>query len=114
FAHNAVIIRDEDLDQRLFRFSNFRHFFGTRLWFLRSFPGTRACFLLGCHEIASPLQGSRTVIFVPLPPELVISNSPPICSTRSRIPLRPTPSCRSLTLNPSPSSRSSRRSSFAL
>src|SRR5205823_2437754 len=70
--------------------------------------------LFGCHVVDPPLQGKTTVIFVPLPRKLVIFNSPPICSTRSRIPVRPTPSCRSLTLNPSPSSRSSRRRCFVL
>src|SRR6476659_6230882 len=79
FTDNAVIIRNEDPDQGLFRISNFRHFFGSRLWFLRSFPATRGFFLFGCHEIASPLQGSSTLIFVPLPCELEISNSQPIC-----------------------------------
>jgi len=43
------------------------------------------------HDFDSPLHGHTTVIFVPLRRELVISNSPPICATRSRIPLRPTP-----------------------
>jgi len=54
------------------------------------------------------------MIFVPLSRALVILSSPPISSTRSRMPAKPNPSCRSLTLNPSPSSRSSRRSCFVL
>src|SRR6266446_1511232 len=114
FADNTVVVRDEHSDSRSFRICDVWRFLRRRLWFLRRLLGTFRCFLFGCHDIDSPLPGNTTVIFVPLPRELVISNSPPICSTRSRIPLRPTPSCRSLTLNPSPSSRSSRRSSFAL
>src|SRR5438876_7441571 len=68
----------------------------------------RRRFLFGCHDTDSPLNGNTTVIFVPLPRELLIFNSPPICSTRSRIPTRPTPSFRSSTLKPSPSSSSSK------
>src|SRR6266849_5830302 len=114
FADNAVIIGDEHSDPRFFCVSNLRRFLRSRGWFLCALVRLRRCFLFGCHDINSPLPGNTTVIFVPLPRALVISNSPPICSTRSRIPLRPTPSCRSFTLNPSPSSRSSRRSFFAL
>src|SRR5207237_7482190 len=114
FADNAVIIGDEHSDPRFFCVSNLRRFLRTRLWFPCRLLRTRRCFLFECHDINSPLPGNTTVIFVPLSRTLVISNSPPICSTRSRIPLRPTPSCRSFNLNPSLSSRSSRRSSFAL
>src|SRR2546429_1351374 len=114
FADNAVIISNEYRDTRFFCGSNFRHFLRSRVLFLCTLARLRRCFLFGSHYIDSPLPGNTTVIFVPLPRELVISNSPPIWSTRSRIPLRPTPSCRSLALNPSPSSRSSKRSFFAL
>src|SRR5712671_698291 len=107
-------ISDEHSYPRHFCISDFRRFLRNRVWFLCRLFGTFLCFLFGCHDVDSPLQGSNTVIFVPLPRELLISNSPPICSTRSRIPERPTPSCRSLALNPSPSSRSSKRSSLAL
>src|SRR5438270_1414108 len=109
-----MVISDEHGYPGPFRISNFRRFLRNRVWFLGRLFGTCRCFLFGFHQIDSPLQGSSTVIFVPLPRELLISNSPPICSTRSRIPERPTPSCRSLALNPSPSSRSSKRSFFAL
>src|SRR2546422_709716 len=114
FADNAVIISDEHSDTRSFCISNFRRLLRSRLWFLGRLLRLRRCFLLRCHDINSPLQGNTTVIFVPLPRELMIFNSPPICSTRSRMPVRPTPSCRSFTLKPSPSSRSSRQSSLAL
>src|SRR6266446_9339787 len=114
FSNYAVIVRDEHIDPRPFCISSLGRFLRSRLWFLCRLLRPRRFFSSGCHDIDSPLHGNSTVIFVPLPRELVIFNSPPICSTRSRIPLRPTPSCRSLALNPSPSSRISRRSSFAL
>jgi hypothetical protein len=52
-----------------------------------------ARFPYGRHDIDYPLHGNTTVILVPLPRALVIFNSPPICATRSRMPVKPTPSC---------------------
>src|SRR5438552_7233087 len=114
FADDAVIISNKHTNVRAFCISGLRRFLRGRLCSSWSLLRNCFCFLFGSHDIDSPLHGSSTVIFVPLPRELVISNSPPICSTRSRIPRRPTPSCRSLALNPSPSSRNSIRSFFAL
>src|SRR5260370_35988634 len=114
FADNVVIISDEHSDTRSFCIPNFRRFLCGRLWFLGRLLRLRRCFLFRCHNVNSPLQGRTTITFVPLPRELVIFNSPPICSTRSRMPVRPTPSCRSFTLNPPPSSLSSTLSSLAL
>src|SRR4030095_15190729 len=109
-----MIISDEHSDTRSFCISTFRRLLCSRLLFLGRLLRLRRCFLFGSHNVDSPLQGRTTITLVPLPRELAIFTLPPICSTRSRMPVRPTPSCRSLTLNPSPSSRSSRRSSFAL
>src|ERR1700726_4237895 len=112
-AEDAVIVGNKYADARLFwRVLNFGRLLGSRLWSLSRFLRLRGQCLFGCHNIDSPLLGSTTVIFVPLPRELVIFNSPPICSTRSRMPARPRPSCRSSGLNPSPSSENSKRSFF--
>ena len=52
-----------------------------------------ARFRFGCHDTDCPLHVNATVILVPLPRALVIFNLPPICATRSRTPVKPTPSC---------------------
>src|SRR6266550_2193724 len=112
-AQDAVIVGNKYADTRLFWcVLNFRRFLRSRHWFLSRFLRLRGHFLFGCHNIDSPLEGNTTVIFVPFPRELAIFNSPPICSTRSRMPERPRPSCRFCDLNPSPSSENSKRSSF--
>src|SRR6266446_2127221 len=112
-AEDAVIVGNKHADAMLFWCDlNFRRFLRSRRWFLSGFLRLRGRCSFGCHNIDSPLLGNTTVIFVPLPRELVIFNSPPICSTRSRMPARPRPSCRSCRLNPSPSSENSKRSSF--
>src|SRR5260221_11601622 len=106
--HNAMIIGDKDPD--------------ASLWPARargvspgsSHDGGMAPFPAGIHNTSSGFKGNSAVTIVPLRRELTIFNSPPISSARSRIPVRPIPSCRSVTWNPLPSSRSSRRSCFAL
>src|ERR1700730_3071840 len=71
-------------------------------------------FLFSIHAAELLFRDNVAVIVVPLPGELTSFNLPPISSTRSRMPVRPKPSWRSLTWHPSPSSESSRRTSFAL
>src|SRR4051812_28701227 len=108
FADNAVIIGDEHIDTSLLRDVLHRS---------RRLPGKASRFgdnVFLLHNIACSWQGRTTTMLVPLPRWLLSVSVPPICSTRSRIPVRPTPSFRSLILNPSPSSFSSSRSSLAL
>src|SRR5678815_53329 len=78
---------------------------------LRTYLASAAVAFFEAHL---PFQGRITVIFVPFFRELAMVNLPPICSARSRIPVRPMPSCRSRSLKPSPSSENSNRTSFAL
>ena len=126
-----MVIRDEDADTRFWKLHARG---GLTSSFSRALAlGFGAVFLSGIHSAGFLTKlvfvrgifactagwrttsfGKITAIFVPLPRELTIFSSPPISCTRSRIPVRPTPSCRSLTRNPSPSSQRSRRSSFAL
>src|SRR4051812_23286634 len=73
FANDAVIISDEYPDRSFFCVSNFRRFLRSRLWLLCRLRRTRFWFLFRRHEFDSPLHGSSTVIFVPLPRELLIS-----------------------------------------
>src|SRR3954470_24213336 len=94
FTDHAMVIIDQHLDPRflLCRFFRARRSFAIDLF-------------LCAHIIAASSQGKTTVMFVPLPFRLLMLSAPPICSTRSRIPVRPMPSWPSLIWNPSPSSR---------
>jgi hypothetical protein len=67
--------------------------FAAACGFFAGFLELTANIPFGCYDIDFPLYGNITVILVPLPRALVIFNSPPICATRSRMPVRPTPSC---------------------
>src|SRR4051812_27378840 len=72
FADHAVIVSDENSDARFLLLSRFRRFLRCRPGF---FGGLRRYLLFRCHEIDSPLHGKSTVILVPFPRELAISNS---------------------------------------
>src|SRR5215472_5228814 len=115
FPHNAVVVGDQN--------SNARSFLGTFVGTLRcglqlperAAPTSFTCgFYFWFHDTDCSIKGKVTMTSVPSPRALVTFSVPPICSARSCMPVKPSPSCRALTLNPSPSSRSSRRSSFAL
>src|SRR5258708_36678616 len=106
FTHNAMIIGDKDPDASLWRAP------ARGVKPSSSRAGGISPFPAGIHNTSSGFKGNIAVTIVPLPRELTIFNSPPISSARSRIPVRPIPSCRSFTWNPLPASRSSRRSCF--
>src|SRR5258708_26973401 len=107
-AHDAMVIGDKDPDANLWR-ARARGVSPDS-----SRGGDMAPFRARIHNTSSGFKGNIAVTVVPLPRYLTIFNSPPISSARSPMPVRPTPSCRSLIRNPLPSSRSSSPTSFAL
>lgn len=64
-----------------------------------------------CQRGPSGPSGEVTATFVPRPGVLLISSTPPILTTRSRMPNKPEPSCDSPVAKPQPSSSSSSRTS---
>src|SRR5258708_11223368 len=107
-AHDAMVIGDKDPDASLWRARARGVSPGS------SRGGDMAPFRARIHNTSSGFKGNIAVTVVPLPRELTNFNSPPISSARSRIPVRPIPSFRSLTRHPAPSARSSRRNFFEL
>src|SRR4029077_15737428 len=107
-----MVIGDQDADAGLWR-ARARHVLpgSSRVGDMAPF---RSRFAARIHSIDSGLKGNIAVTVVPLPRKLTIFNLAPISSARSRIPIQPTPACLSVNCYPSPSSQSSRRTSFTL